>query len=223
MAHPYDQRRPAQEEPAAPEEERPVAPEDEPVTSRDEAGEPGGDEDASNEAERMAEKEEAEDSIAAQRAEPAASRTAEEPLARATRERDEYLDVARRTQADFENFRKRAAKEAAAAGERARGGLVRELLPVVDNLERALNSAGEGEQHLAEGVRLVHSELIAVLERNGVEQFDPKGESFDPTVHDALSTRNQDGAEPGVVLDVVEKGYRANGSVLRPARVVVSG
>jgi molecular chaperone GrpE len=189
-------------------EERPVAPEDEPVTSRDEAGEPGGEEDASNEAERMAEKEEAED---------------EEPLARASRERDEYLDLARRTQADFENYRKRAAKEAAAAGERAKGGLVRELLPVVDNLERALSSAGEGEQHLAEGVRLVHSELIAVLERNGVEQFDPKGESFDPTVHDALSTRSQDGAEPGVVLDVVEKGYRANGSVLRPARVVVSG
>ncbi len=188
--------------------DEPVAPEDEPVTSRDEAGEPGGEEDASNEAERMAEKEEAED---------------EEPLARASRERDEYLDLARRTQADFENYRKRAAKEAAAAGERAKGGLVRELLPVVDNLERALSSAGEGEQHLAEGVRLVHSELIAVLERNGVEQFDPKGESFDPTVHDALSTRSQDGAEPGVVLDVVEKGYRANGSVLRPARVVVSG
>jgi molecular chaperone GrpE len=196
-----------EDEPVAPEDE-PVAPEDEPVTSRDEAGEPGGEEDASNEAERMAEKEEAED---------------EEPLARASRERDEYLDLARRTQADFENYRKRAAKEAAAAGERAKGGLVRELLPVVDNLERALSSAGEGEQHLAEGVRLVHSELIAVLERNGVEQFDPKGESFDPTVHDALSTRSQDGAEPGVVLDVVEKGYRANGSVLRPARVVVSG
>jgi len=196
------------ERPAAPEEERPAAPDDEPVTMRDDAAEPGGDEDASNEAERLADKEEASE---------------EEPLARAARERDEYLDLARRTQADFENFRKRAARESAAAGERARGGLVRELLPVVDNLERALSSAGQGEQHLAEGVRLVHSELIAVLERNGVEQFDPKGESFDPTVHDALSTRSQDGAEPGVVLDVVEKGYRVNGTVLRPARVVVSG
>ena len=94
---------------------------------------------------------------------------------------------------------------------------------MVDNLERALASAAEGEQHLAEGVRLVHSELIAVLERNGVEQFDPVGERFDPTEHEALSTRGQDGAEPGVVLDVVEKGYRTNGTtVLRPARVVVS-
>jgi molecular chaperone GrpE len=147
----------------------------------------------------------------------------DDPLARALRERDEYLDLARRTQADFENYRKRAAKEAAAAGDRAKGGLVRELLPVVDNLERALSSAEEGEQQLAEGVRLVHSELVAVLERNGVEQFDPSGERFDPAEHEALSTREGEGAEPGVVLDVMEKGYRSNGTVLRPARVVVSG
>jgi molecular chaperone GrpE len=185
-----------------------LPPEDEPVTSRDEAGEPSGEEDPANEEEILDETEQAAE---------------EDPLARAQRERDEYLDLARRTQADFENYRKRAAREAAAAGERARGGLVRELLPVVDNLERALASAQKGEQHLAEGVRLVHSELIAVLERNGVEQFDPKGEAFDPTVHEALSTRTEDGAEPGVVLDVVEKGYRTNGAVLRPARVVVSG
>jgi molecular chaperone GrpE len=193
-----------------------IPPEDEPVTSRDEAGEPSGDEDPATEQEILEETEEA----AGEKTEQAA---AEDPLVRAQRERDEYLDLARRTQADFENYRKRAAREAAVAGERARGGLVRELLPVVDNLERALASAGEGEQHLAEGVRLVHSELIAVLERNGVEQFDPRGEAFDPTVHEALSTRTQDGAEPGVVLDVVEKGYRTNGAVLRPARVVVSG
>jgi len=177
------------------------------VTSRDEADEPSGDEDPANEQELLEEKEQAE---------------AEDPLARAQRERDEYLDLARRAQADFENYRKRAAKEAAAAGERAKSGLVRELLPVVDNLERALASAERDEQHLAEGVRLVHSELIAVLERNGVEQFDPRGERFDPAEHEALSMRDQDGAESGVVLDVVEKGYRTNGAILRPARVVVS-
>ena len=185
----------------------PVPPEEEPVTSRDEAGEPSGEEDPANEEERLEQKEEVE---------------AEDPLARVQRERDEYLDLARRAQADFENYRKRAAREAAAAGERAKSGLVRELLPVVDNLERALASAEESEQHLAEGVRLVHSELIAVLERNGVEQFDPSGDRFDPTEHEALSMRRQDGSESGVVLDVVEKGYRANGTVLRPARVVVS-
>src|SRR5919202_815242 len=146
-----------------------------------------------------------------------------EPAGEQGAERDQYLALAQRAQADFENYRKRAAKEVAAAGDRAKGNLVRELLPVVDNLERALASAEESEQHLAEGVRLVHQELVAVLQRNGVEPFDPGGEQFDPEVHEALSTRSEDGADPGVVLDVVEKGYRLNGSVLRPARVVVSG
>jgi molecular chaperone GrpE len=195
-----------EDEPVRPEDE-PVPPEDEPVTSRDEADEPSGEEDPANEEQALRDKEDA----------------SEDPLASAERERDEYLDLARRTQADFENYRKRAAREAAAAGERAKSGLVRELLPIVDNLERALTSAEDGEQHLAEGVRLVHSELIAVLERNGVQQFDPAGDRFDPAEHEALSMRSDGESEPGVVLDVVEKGYRANGTVLRPARVVVSG
>jgi molecular chaperone GrpE len=204
-----------EQSPVPPEGERSPAPRDyELVTARDESGEPAGEEDPAIEAERDAARDEAEPDEAEQE---------EDPLAGAERERDEYLALAQRTQADFENYRKRAAREAAAAGARAKSGLVRELLPVVDNLERALASASEEEQHLAEGVRLVHSELIAVLERNGVEQFDPRGETFDPTVHEALSTRAEDGAEPGVVLDVVEKGYRTADSVLRPARVVVSG
>ena len=172
--------------------ESPVPPEEEPVTSRDEAGEPSGEEDPANEEERIVD---------------------DQP--------EDYLALAQRVQADFENYRKRVVRETAAAGERARSGLVRELLPIVDNLERALASAEEGEQHLAEGVRLVHSELIAVLERNGVEQFNPTGDKFDPAEHEALSVKAE--GEPGVVLEVVERGYRSNGSVLRPARVVVSG
>jgi len=147
----------------------------------------------------------------------------EEPLERAERERGEYLALAQRTQADFENYRKRAARDVAAAGARAKSGLLGELLPALDNLERALASAGSEEEHLAGGVRLVHSDLIGVLARNGVEQFDPEGERFDPAHHEALSTRPEEGAKTGVVLDVVEKGYRLNGTVLRPARVVVSG
>ena len=143
-------------------------------------------------------------------------------LARAERERDEYLDLAQRTRAELDNFRKRAAREAAQAGERAKANLVRELLPVVDNLERALASAGEGEQHLADGVRMVHGQLVAALEREGIQSFDPAGDAFDPECHEARSTREHDGAESGVVLDVVEKGYRSGGTVLRPARVVVS-
>ena len=175
--------------------------EEEPVTSRDEAGEPSGEEDPANEEEALREKERA------------SEEAAEQP--------EDYLALAQRIQADFENYRKRAAREAAAAGERAKSGLIRELLPIVDNLERALASAEEGEQHLAQGVRLVYSELIAVLERNGIEQFDPSGDKFDPAEHEALSVRAE--GDAGVVVEVVEKGYRSNGTVLRPARVVVSG
>jgi molecular chaperone GrpE len=194
--------------------------EEEPVTAREETAEPAGEEDPRNEAERDPNQKPGDRRPATGDSD---TEPGEDELARALREREEYLALAQRTQADFENWRKRAAKEAAAAGERAKSGLVRELLPVVDNLERALASAEESEQHLAEGVRLVHSELLAVLERNGVEQFDPEGEKFDPEVHEALSTREADGAKAGLVLDVVEKGYKANGTVLRPARVVVSG
>jgi molecular chaperone GrpE len=155
---------------------------------------------------------------------PAAEPPAPEPdpLAKAEAERDEYLDLARRTQADFENYRKRTAKDVAAAGDRAKIGLVRDMLPVVDNLERALASADHPDDSLAEGVRLVLSELQGVLAREGVVALEPAGEAFDPTVHEALSTREQDGAEQGVVLDVVEKGYQMNDTVIRPARVVVS-
>ena len=181
---------------------------EEPATSRDESAEPAGEEDPANEQEML----EATEEAAAE----------DDPAASVEHQRDEYLALAQRTQADFENYRKRAVREAAAAGERARGTLVRELLPVLDNLERALASAQEDEQHLAEGVKLVHSELVSVLERNGVEQFDPAGERFDPTFHEALSTREDESIDSGVVLDVIEKGYRVNDTVLRPARVVVS-
>ena len=147
--------------------------------------------------------------------------TEEDPLAKLAAERDEYLQLAQRAQADFENYRKRAAKDMAAAGARAKIGLVRDLLPVIDNLERALASA-DGDSALAQGVRLVLSELNGVLAREGVSTLEPEGEQFDPTFHEALSTRSEDGAEAGVVLDVVEKGYRLGDTVIRPARVVVS-
>ena len=145
----------------------------------------------------------------------------EDPLAMLAAERDEYLQLAQRAQADFENYRKRAAKDMAAAGARAKIGLVRDLLPVIDNLERALASA-DGDSALAQGVRLVLSDLNGVLAREGVSTLEPDGEQFDPTFHEALSTRSEDGAEAGVVLDVVEKGYRLGDTVIRPARVVVS-
>ena len=146
----------------------------------------------------------------------------QDPLARAEAERDQYLDLAQRTQAEFENYRKRTAQQAAHAGERAKVGLLRELLPVVDNLERALAAAADSEGPLHEGVKLVLADMQGVLAREGVEPLEPKGERFDPTVHEAISTHPEEGTEPGLVVEVVEKGYRTRDSVIRPARVVVS-
>ena len=143
-------------------------------------------------------------------------------LGETKRERDEYLELAQRTRADFDNYRKRVAKEAAEALARGKAELARDLLPVVDNLERALEASGSDPDSLAKGVALVHEELRSKLESAGVEAYDPVGEQFDPELHEALSTRPEEGTDSGVVVETVEKGYRLNGQVLRPARVVVS-
>jgi molecular chaperone GrpE len=179
-----------------------------PETAQPDAAEPAGEQDPAVEKEYDDAKEEAAGEAASSEPDPAA-------------EAARYLDLAQRTQAEFENYRKRAARDAAQAGERAKANLVRELLPVVDNLERALATANPEEDHLAEGVRLVHTELVNTLERNGIKAFDPAGEQFDPSVHEALSTRPGDNGA-GVVLDVVEKGYKLGDAVIRPARVIVS-
>ena len=145
----------------------------------------------------------------------------EELVAGLRAERDEYLDLAQRAKADFENYRKRAARESADAERRAKAALARELVPSIDNLERALSAAEAGSE-VARGVELVHGELQATLARAGVESYDPTGERFDPTVHEAISTRTADGVEAGTVVETLERGYRLDGQVLRPARVVVS-
>ena len=143
------------------------------------------------------------------------------------RERDEFLALAQRTQADFENFRKRAARDQSAAEARGVAKTVRELLPALDNLERAL-AAAEGqpdgaEHHLAEGIRLVQAELVAAMARVGVEGYSPKGEPFDPTVHEAMAQQPVDGAESGTIVEVFQSGYRLGEDVIRPARVMVGG
>ena len=144
------------------------------------------------------------------------------PVPTPEQQRDEYLAIAQRAQADFDNYRKRAARDVAAASARAKTGLLRDLLPVVDNLERALASAGPADGALAGGVGLVHAELLGVLRRAGAQPIEPRGEPFDPTVHEAISTAPADGAQPGLVVEVVEKGYSLGDAVIRPARVVVS-
>jgi len=143
------------------------------------------------------------------------------------KERDDYLDLAKRTKADFENFRKRMVGEMQAAGARGRGELARDVIPVLDDLERALEAAGldpEGDSPdgLAHGVLLVFRSLRDTLVRHGIEAVDPKGEKFDPQWHEALSTVAADGAESGTVIEVLQKGYHLGDQLIRPARVVVS-
>lgn len=143
-------------------------------------------------------------------------------LAVARQERDSYLDLAQRARADLENYRRRVAGQAAEAERRGRVEVARSLLPAIDNLERALASS-EGADGLAAGVRLVLDELRGGLERAGVLSYDPAGERFDPTLHEAISTAQSEGVAPGTVLETLERGYRVEDSVIRPARVVVSG
>jgi len=142
-------------------------------------------------------------------------------LADVKRERDEYLDLAQRARADFENFRKRAAKEATDAEKRGKTSVARDLIPVIDNLSRALDAAPEDDP-LRKGVELVHRDLAAALDRAGIAAYDPTGEKFDPALHEALATRPEEGADSGAVLETVELGYRLDGQVIRPARVVVA-
>jgi molecular chaperone GrpE len=148
-------------------------------------------------------------------------------LAEAEQQRDEYLDLARRTKADFENFRKRMTAEVQAASVRGKSEVIREVVPVLDDLERALQAAGldpegDSEDGLAHGVLLVFRSLRETLTRNGIEVVDPRGERFDPQWHEALSTQAVEGTEAGTVLEVLQKGYRLGEQLVRPARVVVS-
>lgn len=146
-------------------------------------------------------------------------------LEEAQREASEYLELAQRTQADFENYRKRVSSQAAEAELRGRAKISKELLPVLDNFERALaviDPAAPTGASLADGVRLVHSELIGVLSRAGVESYEPLGEIFDPNLHEAVMTKPDSTGAPDTIIEVVQKGYRLKEGVLRPARVVVA-
>jgi molecular chaperone GrpE len=142
-------------------------------------------------------------------------------------ERDEYLDLAKRTKADFENFRKRMSAEVLAAAGRGKAEVLRDVLPVLDDLERAIQAAGldpegDSDDGLAHGVLLVFRSLRDSLAKHGIEAVDPTGEKFDPQVHEALSAQPAEGVESGVVLETMQKGYRLGEQLIRPARVVVA-
>ena len=159
-------------------------------------------------------------SDAPQAPKPDPSALAEE-LAAVQAERDEYLDRLQRVAAEFDNYRKRAARDQADLVTRANERLAKALVPVLDDLERALDAANEHEEAtLEEGVRLVHRQLADVLTRAGLAEIETEGQ-FDPHVHEALLSQPSD-AEEGSVIEVIQKGYRLGDRVLRPARVVVA-
>jgi len=154
--------------------------------------------------------------------------SAEEVLDGGTAEADpDYKDLFLRALADMDNLRKRARRDVGVAEARGIGRLARELLPAIDNLERALQAAeaeeGAGEHEITKGIRLVQAEFAAALTRAGITIEDPKGQPFDPHRHEALAQTPVEGVEPGLVVEVYQPAYVLGDAVLRPARVVVAG
>ena len=135
----------------------------------------------------------------------------------------EYLAMAQRTQADFENYKKRVARDATVAADRGMARLAKELLPALDHLELALRAAEEhGAGDFAKGIRQIQDEMVGALGRVGIQPYSSKGEPFDPSEHEAMASQPIEGTESGTVAEVYQQGYRINGVVLRPARVVVA-
>jgi molecular chaperone GrpE len=134
-------------------------------------------------------------------------------------------DLALRAQAEEQNARRRAQQDVDRARKFAVEKLLQDLLPVVDNLERALatiDSADESNKALVEGIELTHKSFVDTLTKNSVEVVDPAGEPFDPELHQAMTQVPNGEVEPNTVLEVFQKGYRLNGRLVRPAMVVVS-
>jgi len=139
-----------------------------------------------------------------------------DPLAEAERQRDEYLDALQRLKAEFDNYRKRVARDQQELAARAHERLVRELVPVLDDLERAINHEGD----IDEGVRLVHRALADALAKEGLTEIETDGK-FDPHTQEALLSQPSS-EEEGTVIQVLQRGYKLGDLVLRPARVVIS-
>lgn len=147
----------------------------------------------------------------------------EEELSRVRDEAQDANDRALRILAEFDTYRRRTAKERADASERGAADVLRELLEVADNFDRALEHIGDDvPAAFVDGMRLVARSLHEVLDRRGIERIEAVGREFDPELHEALSSLPDGDAEPNTVLSEVQPGYRLGGRVLRPAKVVVS-
>lgn len=143
-----------------------------------------------------------------------------DPLAEAEAKAEEYLNLAQRVQADFDNYRKRTKATRAEAYEDGAREFIKQLLPVVDNLERAVQQESSDE-NLLTGVRLVYKQLTDALEKRGVTVIDRQGEKFDPALENAVMQGTADEGEPGTVCAVLQKGYKMGDQVIRHAMVKV--
>lgn len=148
--------------------------------------------------------------------------TQEDPLVAVTRERDELQERLMRLAAEFDNFRKRTAREWQDHQKRANSDVLREMIELVDNFERALEAPAEDTAGLRRGVELIHQQLLSSLKKFGVEDISAEGMEFDPQQHEALMMVDSDEVDSQHVVQVIQKGYALNGEVLRPARVTVS-
>jgi molecular chaperone GrpE len=140
-------------------------------------------------------------------------------------ERDQYLDMAQRTRAEFENYQKRSQKEREQDRKYAYGPLVFDLLPVLDNLDRALAAARKGGDAgaLVQGVAMVQSQFLEMLKRHGITRIDAQpGQAFDPNQHQAVMQTPVANVEPGHIVDVLDQGYLNQDRILRPAKVTVA-
>ena len=160
--------------------------------------------------------------------EPAAGEAVVEPQAPEEEAEPDWKDLAMRKAAELENVRKQNAQRVQKAARDGMRRVAAELLPALDDFERALAHAeaeeGDDEHHLTAGIRLVQQKMLDALRRAGIEAYSPKGEPFDPHLHEAVAQQPAaDGAQQGTVLEVVQNGYRLGDDVLRPARVVVAG
>jgi molecular chaperone GrpE len=151
-----------------------------------------------------------------------AGQNGSEELGRVAAERDQYLDALQRLKAEFDNYRKRTERDRQAVVVGAQGEVVRGLLPVMDNLERAVAALGDRGEEIVAGLEMVRGQLAGLLAGHGVEEIAAAGLEFDPNVHEAVAQVPSEEHPHGAVVEVVEKGYRISEHVLRPSRVVVA-
>jgi len=143
-------------------------------------------------------------------------------LHQALRDKDRFYDLLLRKQAEFDNFRKRTEKERGEHRSGAVGDFMKDVLPVLDNLERALKTSAQADSPLRQGVVLIHQQLLDVLMKEGLRAVETLGVAFDPHVHEAVDTRPAKGFAPGAICEEMQKGYTFNGRLLRPALVRVA-